>query len=603
MTNTNKSNLRSNLTICVLALAVCLALAAHTSAETPNRERYLVLDSRIIDKTNNVELTVGVVDKYPANPLFGEDKPWEPRFDNPYCSVIYDEEEKIWKCWYSIFIRSGGRGKFPGEGLPSEKRAWVNWREGKRGFGVCYATSKDGLKWVKPELGLIDYDGSKKNNIVIEYTHGVAVMKDPQEKDPKKRYKAIHPERGKSMVWFSADGIRWGKGIDVGPIDRGDTNQSIFRDPATGKYVLITRGWGGAKTKGRYGRMGHRQKVRSESTDFLKWSKPEPAISGLDLQNQIHDMLVAPHAGVYIGLVGLFDIKASKQWCELAWSPDSKKWHRIQPGQPLIANSRRMGDYDWGCIFAAKPIIRKDGIILYYGANDGRFMAWRNGFFCLANLRADGFAGYEQIEGGSNKTGSLTTKPVTVITDALQISADIAPSGFVRTTVLDEAGKQLAEGKLVTKTVTDATIEWKDSFSLKKLKGKDIRLKFELRESKLYSFSFGTSGTPTKPIAIIPQAKPVFAWLQAVKTGDKAQLKALFSQRMQTRHAETGWDKIMNTYQEVFKAEFGDYKLAEFTFEFKGDDKKGQVFVIHKGKKTPGLRVIKEGADWKVNER
>ena len=150
-----------------------------------------------------------------------------------------------------------------------------------------------------------------------------------------------------------------------------------------------------------------------------------------------------------------------------------------------------MGDYDWGCIFAAKPIIRKDEIILYYGANDGRFMAWRNGFFCLAKLRADGFAGYEQIEGGSNKTGSLTTKPVTAVTAKLNISADVAPSGFVKTTLLDKDGKQLAEGKLVTKTVTDAEIQWKDGFSLEKFKGKEIKLKFELRESKLYSLSFG----------------------------------------------------------------------------------------------------------------
>ncbi len=491
-----KGSHKAGIRIGIMILVIIAQLATVSEAEEKTAaarksDRHLLLDSRIIDKLDNLELTVGVVDKHPSNPLFGEDKPWEPRFDNPYCSVIYDREEKIWKCWYSIFIRSGGRGKFPGEGLASEKRAWVKWREGKRVFGVCYATSKDGLKWTKPELGLIDYNGSKKNNIVIEYNHGVAVMKDLREKDPKKRYKAIHPESKRSMVWFSADGIRWGKGIDVGPIDRGDTNQAVFRDPATGKYVLITRGWGGAKTKGRYGRQGHRQKVRSESSDFLKWSKPEPAISGLDLRMQIHDMLVAPHAGVYIGLVGLFDIKASKQWCELAWSPDSKKWRRIQPGQPLIANSRRMGDYDWGCIFAAKPIIRKDKIIIYYGANDGRFMAWRNGFFCLATLRPDGFAGYEQIEGGSNKTGSLTTKPITVMSGVLQISADIAPSGFVKTTVFDKDGKQLAEGKLVTKTVTDAAIQWNDDFKLNDFKGKEIRLKFELRESKIYSFSFG----------------------------------------------------------------------------------------------------------------
>jgi hypothetical protein len=105
-------------------------------------------------------------------------------------------------------------------------------------------------------------------------------------------------------------------------------------------------------------------------------------------------------------------------------------------------------------------------------------------------LRADGFAGYEQIAGGSNKTGTITTKPVSVVSDTLCISADIAPSGYVKVTALDEGNDKLAEGELITKTVTDTSIQWKDGFSLKKLEGKDIKLRFGLRESKLYSFSF-----------------------------------------------------------------------------------------------------------------
>jgi len=454
------------------------------------RDRYLLLDSRIIEETENVMLTVGTVHKDENNPLFKEDKPWEPRFDNPYCSVTYDEEEKIFKCWYSIFIKSGGEDDFPGEGLASDKRAWVKWTEGDRDFGVCYATSRDGIHWEKPELGLIDFNGSKKNNIVIEFNHGVTVIKDLHETDPAKRYKAIHPESEGSAVWFSSDGIHWGEKIDIGPMDDGDTNNCVWWDPDLKKYVIITRHWGGANTPGRYGGGGHRQKSRSVSEDFLNWSKCEVVIDGLDLRMQIHDMPVVRHAGVYLGMVGLFDIHASRQWCELAWSPDSIEWHRIQPGKPLIANGPVMGDYDWGCVFAAVPLIGKDKIRMYYGANDGRFMAWRNGFFCLAWLRADGFAGYEQIAGGSNKTGSIRTKPVSVVADSLCISADIAPSGYVKVTALDEDNGKLAEGELVTKTVTDARIQWEDGFSFKKLKGKEIKLGFELRESKLYSFSF-----------------------------------------------------------------------------------------------------------------
>jgi hypothetical protein len=454
-------------------------------------DRYLLLDSRIIASTDNVHLTIGTVQKDENNPLFKEDKPWEPRFDNPYCSVIFDEEEKIFKCWYSIFIKSGGEGDFPGEGLTSEKRAWVEWMKGEREFGVCYATSSDGIHWEKPELGLIDFNGSKKNNIVIEFEHGVTVIKDLYETDPQKRYKAIHPEtESNSMVWFSSDGIHWGQAIEIDPIDYGDTNNCVWWDPDLEQYVIITRHWGGEAPDAVYASRGHRQISRSVSKDFLNWSDAEVVIDGLDLRMQIHDMPVVRHAGVYLGMVGLFDIEASKQWCELAWSPDSIEWHRIQPGTPLIPNGPVMGDYDWGCIFAAVPLIGKDKIRMYYGANDGRFMAWRNGYFCLAWLRADGFAGYEQIAGGSNKTGTITTKPVSVVSDTLCISADIAPSGYVKVTALDEGNDKLAEGELITKTVTDTSIQWKDGFSLKKLEGKDIKLRFGLRESKLYSFSF-----------------------------------------------------------------------------------------------------------------
>jgi len=409
----------------LLVLAGTATTAGNVDTE---RDRYLLLDSRIIDKVENAHLTVGVVQKDENNPLFGEDKPWEPRFDNPYLSVIYDEEEKVFKCWYSIFIKSDAYDEFPGEGLPSDQRAWVEWQKGKRDFGVCYATS-----------------------------------------------------------W---DGIHWGKRIDVGPIDHGDTNNSVWWDPDLEQYVIITRHWGGENTPGYPAGVGHRQKSRSVSKDFLNWSEAELVIDGLDVGLQIHDMPVVRYAGVYLGMVGLFDIEASKQWTELAWSPDSIEWHRIQPGTPLIPNGPVMGDYDWGCIFAAVPLIGKDRIRIYYGANDGRFMAWRNGYVALAWLRADGFAGYEQIAGGSNKTGSVTTKPVTVVGDSLRISADVAPSGYVKIEALSEGGKVLAKGELVTTTVTDAPIQWKEGFDFESLEGQKIALRFELRESKLFSFSF-----------------------------------------------------------------------------------------------------------------
>ena len=72
--------------------------------EDVKKERYLLLDSRVVANTQNAHLTLGVVEKHPSNPLFGEDEPWEKRYDNLYARVIYDEEEQLYKCWYMPFI-------------------------------------------------------------------------------------------------------------------------------------------------------------------------------------------------------------------------------------------------------------------------------------------------------------------------------------------------------------------------------------------------------------------------------------------------------------------------------------------------------------------
>ena len=101
-----------------------------------------------------------------------------------------------------------------------------------------------------------------------------------------------------------------------------------------------------------------------------------------------------------------------------------------------------------------------------------------------------GFAGYEQVEGGSNRTGTITTKPVRAVAGSLRLSADVAAGGYVKVTILDKEDRELAESELIAKTVTDAEVRWKDGFSFRSLKDSEIRLRFELRDSKLYSLSF-----------------------------------------------------------------------------------------------------------------
>jgi hypothetical protein len=81
---------------------------------------------------------------------------------------------------------------------------------------ACYAESKDGIHWNKPELGIIDHNGSKKNNIIWAGTdaHDFSPFKDDNpDCVPDAKYKAVgfdYGDGGQKLVAFkSSDGIHW----------------------------------------------------------------------------------------------------------------------------------------------------------------------------------------------------------------------------------------------------------------------------------------------------------------------------------------------------------------------------------------------------------
>lgn len=429
---------------------------------------HLLLDARVIDTVENARLALGTVTKHPANPLFGEDKPWEKRFDNLYANVIYDTEDKLYKCWYSPFIVD-----YSAKGMTPEQRKSRYQDPPNREMGICYAVSKDGIKWEKPELGLVEFEGSKQNNLVWRGPHGAGVIKDLRETDPARRYKAFF--QGINVA-FSNDGLHWGESIRCPEIKvAGDTHNNAFWAPELGKYVGITRTWDKAKKVGR-------QVARSESDDFLKWTPAEVVLQGLEKDLQTYSMPVFRQAGIYLGLATIHQQSSDRVWTELAWSPDTKQWHRVCPGTPLIGNSDKELTYDWGCVYAAAyPVILDHEIRIYYGGSDGLHTGWRNGFFCLATLRPDGWAGYEQIN--ADKPAVVTTKVLTDTGAACRITADVMKRGSLKVTMIDEAGKPLTTSKVITETVTDRELQWDQP-----LPNTPIRLRFELSGAKVYSF-------------------------------------------------------------------------------------------------------------------
>ncbi len=458
----------------------------HTLARSVER-RHLLLDSRIVEGTDNAELVVGSVEKHETNPLFGEDKPWEMRFDNLYANVLFDDEEQIYKVWYSPFIVDHSA-----KGMSAQQ-----WKETKyqapfdREMALCYASSKDGITWTKPELGLVDYDGNKANNILWRGSgntrakkagpHGSGVFKDLDDPDPKRRYKALLKSEILSVA-FSSDGIHWQAATACPEANSaGDTHNNAFWAPTLDKYVGITRQWS---------KSFDRQVARTTSEDFLSWEKTHVVLEGLDSRHQTYAMPTFFHGGVYIGLLAIHDQVSDRVWSELTWSPDTETWHRVCPGTPFIPNSENEGEYDWGCAYAAAhPILDKEEIRIYYGGSDGLHTSWRNGYFCLATLRQDGFAGYKVLDSG--RPATVTTVPVFNARDSLSVSADIRDGGELIVRVLDDEQQVVAESEYLSGTVTDEEIHWLRDCLVSSEKDQRMQIQLVFRDATVYSFTIG----------------------------------------------------------------------------------------------------------------
>ena len=438
------------------------------------RKRYLLLDSRLIDRTRNARLAVGTVTKHPANPLFGQDLPWEQTMHHMYANVVFDNSDKLYKIWYFTTISGPpkqadwGRHVTPGRLAPEESR--------QGNFATLYAVSRDGIRWKKPALDVYRYKG-QPTNIVVWGTHGTGVFKDPNAIDPQRRFKRIagrHPH-GNLDAAFSADGIRWGKRFPIAKA-RGDTHNNALWAPELKKYVAFTRA---------YPPPGIRTVLRMESSDFVKWSTPVEVLRG-PIQAQTYSMPVFRYADVYLGLVAIFHTSGrlhGRVTTELAWSPDTKNWRRIDEGTPLVPLSRTVGDTNWGCIYAASgPIVRKDEIRIYYSGQK-KTHDWNDGWLCLATLRPDGWAGY--VPENDTVPGVLVTKPILCNGKTLRLTADIHDGGSVHVAVLDKTGRPLGKGSTLASDATQGV-----AANVAAFRGKRICVRLEIRKAQVYSLGF-----------------------------------------------------------------------------------------------------------------
>ena len=204
--------LRTGLSLCVAAIG-CVASSSGAAEYFDEAKAVTVFafDDVSIPHTQNLKLEMRTPERYPDNPVVRRGPPGSPdalgvQF---YGSVI--REGGRFRMWYVAFDDDATNP------VPSAR-----WR-------AAYAESSDGLHWMKPTLGLVDYKGSKDNNLILTDPSplgfvNLKVLADADDPDPRRRYKISthvyfrHNTRLGTLAPFaSADGLHWKLLTDATP--------------------------------------------------------------------------------------------------------------------------------------------------------------------------------------------------------------------------------------------------------------------------------------------------------------------------------------------------------------------------------------------------
>ena len=302
----------------------------------------------LIETGEGVVRRVVPAQKDPANPVLMPERSWEGKaLIVP--SVCRAGPRGPWQMWYVC------HGVIPRRSI------------------LCYAESPDGRSWQRPELGLVEFAGSRANNIVlIEEVDQICVYRD-ETTPAAERYRMFldtkkdRPNAGRIFTMLSADGLRWTlANPDIIPI-RSDSLHPGLRDPYTGQWLC-------------YHRPGYlvRTIARSESADGLVWQKAHEVLKP-DLLDQLrgrehYGIAVFPYDGGFLGMLRVFDTRWdwNHTWIEAVVSRDGITWQRLADRTPLVGPGPE-GSWDSGCITPGHALVPAEGgHWFYYDAWNGR---------------------------------------------------------------------------------------------------------------------------------------------------------------------------------------------------------------------------------------
>ena len=455
--------------------------------------KQLLFDRRFMEASEGIRITMNPPVK--AGPVLVPDKPWEDFRLTSYFTVVQDGG--LCRMYYSCF----------------SKDQWHTPDSWEEHAYLCYAESDDGLAWRKPSLGIVEFEGSKDNNIILRSVVDGTVFIDPHA-PPERRYKLLStagPHKGGLRVSCSADGIHFNLADAAVSPWNPDSQQNAFWDERLGKYAVYLRGRSDMGIE-----VGNRLVVRAAIDDIEKdWSvEPRIVFRSDELDHPEVDFytnacikypwaqeayLMFPaayhHYPPEMGNDGLLDT------C-VAASRDGIEWRR--PDRKPYVCLGEASEWDACFVMMGVGLVRKGNRIYQYysgvdlshggtrGMSEDERKRWRRwGKIGATVQRLDGFFSADAEYTG----GWFVTPPLAFSGNMLALNINTTAAGMAKVAMLDAEGEPvpgfaIEDCDKIMGNDAAHVVTWRGDSDVSSLAGRSVRLRIEARSAKLYAFQF-----------------------------------------------------------------------------------------------------------------
>ncbi|TVY08039.1 hypothetical protein [Paenibacillus cremeus] len=419
------------------------------------------------------------------------DQPWEGSGSGIYCTVFKEGDK------YRMYYR----GTFD------------NSSDHSHGQACCYAESSDGIHWERPELGIHEFNGSTRNNIVMlgQIAHNFSPFLDTRPGVPtSEKYKAVAGYAPRGLFTFvSEDGFHFRK-LQEGPVlTKGafDSHNLAYWDTERNSYICYSRYFASSLEPNIEAPqdsavfVGVRAIQYSTSEDFIHWTEPQPNRYDRGPLEHFYTNSTVPCPGaehIYLSFpmrfmperfkiaghskVGISDNTFMSSRDGMFWKrPFREAWTR--PGLDPRNWTQRSSAPAWG-ILETSPEEFSLFINEHYQWDDSRIRRVTVPRHRFASVHGD-YTG-----------GIFTTKLLVVEGNTLSINYATSAPGSVKVGLIDDAGWPIShfsteDCDIIYGDELEHTVTWRGNSDLSQFIGKAVRLKFELKDADIYAMQIG----------------------------------------------------------------------------------------------------------------